>query len=62
MTTEEFRKAGHRLIDWLADYRARVADLPVMAQTTPGDIKAQLPAAPPLAPNHSIAFLRTWKR
>ena len=47
MTPEEFRAAGHRLIDWLADYRARTADLPVMARTAPGEVKAQLPAAPP---------------
>ena len=50
MTTEEFRAAGHRLIDWLADYRARVGELPVMARTAPGEVKAQLPAAPPLEP------------
>jgi aromatic-L-amino-acid decarboxylase len=50
MTTEEFRAAGHRLIDWLADYRARVGELPVMARTAPGEVKAQLPPAPPLEP------------
>src|SRR5579862_7427164 len=50
MTPEEFRVAGHRLIDWLADYRSRVGDLPVMAQTAPGEIRAQLPAAPPNEP------------
>ena len=50
MTTEEFRAAGHRLVDWLADYRARVGELPVMARTAPGEVKAQLPAAPPLEP------------
>ncbi len=50
MTTEEFRAAGHRLIDWLADYRTRVGELPVMARTAPGEVKAQLPAAPPLEP------------
>jgi aromatic-L-amino-acid/L-tryptophan decarboxylase len=50
MTPEEFRAAGHRLIDWIADYRARVAELPVMAQTAPGEVKAQLPQAPPLQP------------
>lgn len=48
MTPEEFRAAGHSLIDWLADYRARVADLPVMAQTAPGEVKAQLPSEPPV--------------
>jgi aromatic-L-amino-acid/L-tryptophan decarboxylase len=50
MTPEEFRKRGHQLIDWIADYRAHVSDLPVMARTAPGEIRAQLPAAPPDAP------------
>ena len=36
--------------DWLADYRARLGELPVMARTAPGQVKAQLPAAPPPAP------------
>jgi len=47
MTPEEFRKHGHALIDWIADYRARVETRPVMSPVEPGDIKAQLPAAPP---------------
>lgn len=50
MTPEEFRKHGHRLVDWIADYRARVAELPVMARTAPGEIRAQLPAAAPEQP------------
>jgi aromatic-L-amino-acid decarboxylase len=48
MTPEEFRAAGHRLVDWIADYRARIAALPVMARTEPGDVKRQLPAEPPV--------------
>ena len=47
MNPEEFRKFGHQLIDWIADYRAHVADLPVRSRLTPGDVRAQLPAAPP---------------
>ena len=47
MTAEEFRQAGHQLIDWIADYRARVAQWPVMARSMPGAIKAKLPAEPP---------------
>ncbi|HEY7122592.1 MAG TPA: pyridoxal-dependent decarboxylase [Ktedonobacterales bacterium] len=47
MNPEEFRKIGHQLIDWIADYRARVADFPVMARTQPGEVLAQLPSAPP---------------
>jgi glutamate/tyrosine decarboxylase-like PLP-dependent enzyme len=47
VTPDEFRRYGHQLIDWIADYRARVSDLPVMARTRPGEIKAQLPHSPP---------------
>ncbi len=50
MTPEEFRAAGHRLIDWIADYRASVDARPVMARTEPGDVKRQLPAHPPVDP------------
>ena len=48
MTPEEFRRTGHRLIDFIADYRATVAERPVMARTAPGEIRAALPADPPI--------------
>jgi len=48
MDAAEFRRRGHQLIDWIADYRASVAARPVMARTAPGEIRAQLPASPPL--------------
>ncbi|MEK6283514.1 MAG: pyridoxal-dependent decarboxylase [Acidobacteriota bacterium] len=47
MSKEDFRRFGHELIDWIAEYFERVEDLPVMAQIEPGDLKAQLPASPP---------------
>ena len=50
MTPEEFRQHGHQLIDWVADFRAGIANRPVMAQVEPGAIKAQLPASPPQQP------------
>lgn len=50
MTPEEFRKAGHRIVDWIADYRATVGQYPVMSRTAPGGIRAQLPSAPPDSP------------
>lgn len=50
MTPDEFRAAGHRLVDWIADYRARLESRPVMARTQPGAVKAKLPASPPLDP------------
>jgi aromatic-L-amino-acid decarboxylase len=50
MNPEEFRRYGHQLIDWLADYHAGMADRPVMAVTAPGEVRHSLPTAPPDAP------------
>jgi aromatic-L-amino-acid decarboxylase len=50
MNPEEFRKIGHQLIDWIADYRAGVAERPVRSSVEPGAIRAQLPATPPNYP------------
>jgi len=47
MNTDEFRQWGHRLIDWIAEYRDHVEQYPVMAQVKPGEIRAALPAEPP---------------
>jgi aromatic-L-amino-acid decarboxylase len=58
VSPEEFRRHGHELIDRIADYRARVAERPVMAQVKPGAIKAALPKAPPAAPEPFEAIFR----
>ncbi len=55
MGPEEFRAAGHELIDWIADYRARIPELPVQAQVGPGEVAGQLPTEPPRRPNPSPA-------
>jgi aromatic-L-amino-acid decarboxylase len=47
VTPEEFRRIGHQLIDWIADYRARVDEFPVMSQVEPGSIRARFSATPP---------------
>ena len=47
MNPEEFRKYGHQLIDWIADYRAHVEELPVRSRLQPGEVRGQLPATPP---------------
>src|SRR5919198_3160436 len=47
MTPEEFRRRGHQIVDFIADYRARVAQLPVMSRAEPGEVAARLPTAPP---------------
>jgi aromatic-L-amino-acid/L-tryptophan decarboxylase len=47
MNSEEFRRRGYEIIDWLADYQARISSLPVQPLSKPGDVKAMLPASPP---------------
>ena len=47
MSPDEFRRLGHQIVDWVADYRARAHTLPVMSQVEPGSVRAQLPASPP---------------
>ena len=58
MTPEEFRHAGHALIDWIADYRQRIEQLPVRAQVEPGQIHASLPPEPPTTAEPFQAVLR----
>ena len=47
MHPEEFRRHGHQVVDWMADYLSGVGDLPVTPAGRPGDISRRLPAAPP---------------
>jgi aromatic-L-amino-acid decarboxylase len=47
MKEEDFRRFGHQLIDWIADYFETIDQRPVLPNIEPGDLKAQLPSAPP---------------
>jgi aromatic-L-amino-acid decarboxylase len=47
MTPEEFRAAGYRMVDWLADYMANVESYPVLPQVQPGWVRSQLPYKAP---------------
>lgn len=47
VSPERFRREGHALVDWIADYLARLEDLPVLPPVEPGEIRARLPKAPP---------------
>ncbi len=47
LTPDEFRRLGHEVVDWVAEYMARVEDLPVLAEVKPGEVRAALPEHPP---------------
>jgi len=48
MTPDEFRRHGHAMVDWIADYQTRVESFPVLSKAEPGQLRASLPASPPL--------------
>jgi aromatic-L-amino-acid decarboxylase len=62
MTSEEFRRYGRAVIDWIADYYERVETLPVLSQVQPGEIRASLPAEPPLQGEAFDDILRDVER
>jgi aromatic-L-amino-acid/L-tryptophan decarboxylase len=47
MDTNEFRRLGHELVDWIAAYRDGMGELPVKCPAQPGDIRRKLPPSPP---------------
>jgi aromatic-L-amino-acid/L-tryptophan decarboxylase len=49
MNPEDFRRHGHQLVDWMADYMRDVGELPVTPNVAPGDTLRRLPASPPAA-------------
>ncbi|MGA2864797.1 MAG: pyridoxal-dependent decarboxylase [Verrucomicrobiota bacterium] len=57
MTPDEFRRWGYAVIDWIADYEKRVESLPVLSPVAPGQIRASLPAQPPLRGEPFAAIL-----
>lgn len=47
MTTDEFRKQGHEIINWIADYYENIEEYPVFPKVQPGDIRSSLPKQAP---------------
>ena len=53
MTPDDFRRHGHIVIDWIADYYQKIESYAVLSQAKPGQIRASLPAT---APTHGEPF------
>jgi aromatic-L-amino-acid decarboxylase len=45
----EFRRLGHALVDWIAEYRETLERRPVVSAVRPGEIRARFPEGPPEA-------------
>ena len=61
MKNEDFRRAGHQFIDWIADYFENVEKYPVVARVEPGDIKKMIPAVPPARGEAMEAIFRDFE-
>jgi len=62
MSAAEFRKHGHAVIDWIADYLAKPEKWPVLPGIEPGDVRHALPQAPPPRGEPMEAILEDFKR
>src|SRR2546423_12999588 len=47
MSPAEFRRHGHAVIDWIADYLADPEQWPVIPGVKPGELRKALPSSPP---------------
>ena len=52
MSPEDFRRRGHALVDWIADYYSRIESFPVLSLVKPGEVRSQLPPHPPQKGEH----------
>jgi aromatic-L-amino-acid decarboxylase len=59
---EDFRKAGHEAVDWIANYLETVADGPVLARTKPGELVDALPKSAPEQGESFDAIMRDFDR
>jgi len=48
MPVEDFRKHGHEMIEWIADYLENIEQYPVFPNIYPGEIKNKIPLHPPV--------------
>ncbi len=53
MESEEFRRHGHQIVDWIADYFDNVEQYAVKSKVAPGEINNKLPQS---APNQGEPF------
>ena len=59
---EAFRRHGHALVDWLADYLSGIESRPVREPVEPGDVLAKLPERAPERPEPFEAVLADLDR
>ena len=62
MDAEAFRRHGHALVDWIADYLNDTERYPVLSRNAPGAVRDALPPSPPAKGVPFDAILRDFER
>jgi len=62
MDPDAFRRAGHEVVDLIADYLASVEDFAVFPNVEPGTLRPLFPASPPEMPEPIAAILDDYRR
>ncbi|UCF71979.1 MAG: aspartate aminotransferase family protein [Deltaproteobacteria bacterium] len=62
MDIKTFRRYGHAIVDWIADYMDQIEEYPVLAQVKPGEIADRLPKTPPVESEEMEAIFNDFKR
>ncbi len=62
MDPAEFRRHGHALVDWIAEYLEHPGKFPVLARVKPGEITAALPSEAPEDPEPFDAIFADFER
>jgi aromatic-L-amino-acid decarboxylase len=61
MTTDEFRKNAHELVEWMAGYMENVEKYPVKSVVRPGDIFKKIPDSPPDKPESFSSLMKDFE-
>ncbi len=62
LKSEEFRRAGHELIEWMAEYLAHPERVSVLPDVEPGDLVDKLSAEPPARGTDAVSLLAEFER
>jgi aromatic-L-amino-acid decarboxylase len=62
LSPDEFRKAAHSAVDWIADYLEHPERFPVRSQVAPGDVARALPTSAPVHGEPLADMLRDFEK
>ena len=62
MQPNEFRRHGHAVVDWIADYLENPEQWPVLPRVQPGELRRSLPPSPPLQGESMDAVLDDFRK